>query len=77
LCGFLALKFWLEAKDPRRRTQGKVLFFTVALGGFIGFFSEIAAPLLGMFRVPPLACVAGLIWAIGIVLAVTKYGSFR
>jgi len=74
LCGFLALKFWLEAKDPRRRTQGKVLFFTVALGGLIGFFSEVAAPLSGMFRVPPLACVAGLIWAIGIVLAVTKYG---
>lgn len=51
-----------------------MLFFTVAIGGFVGFFSEVVAPLSGMFRVPPLACVVGLIWAIGIVLAVTKYG---
>jgi len=73
-CAFLALKFWLNAEEQKQRAQGKILFFTVVAGFFVGSFSDVVAPMLKVLQVPPIACLAGLIWLAGMVLAVTKYG---
>jgi diguanylate cyclase (GGDEF)-like protein/PAS domain S-box-containing protein len=73
-CAFLALKFWLNAEERRQRAQGKILFFTVVAGFFVGTFSDVVAPMFEIFQVPPVACLAGLIWLAGMVPAVTKYG---
>jgi len=73
-CIPLALDFGRKTRNLREKKQTRVLFITPIVVLILGSLSDIVFPSMGIDIVPPIAIVFILIWAGGLVYAITRYG---
>jgi PAS domain S-box-containing protein len=73
-CLYLAFSILRKARTPRERRQAQLLSFTALVSVVLGSVTDIILPLLGLTVFPQIADVMVIIWEVGIVLSVTKYG---
>jgi PAS domain S-box-containing protein len=77
LCGLSILQLALKARTPRQRKQAVLLFTTGAVSVISATSAELGIYLSGVRNLPQVPDILLLIWVIGIVLAVSKYGLMR
>ena len=74
LCGLLILDIAVKAKTPRQTKQAVLLFITGAVSVTAASLSSILLHQFGMINLPQVPDILLLVWVIGVVLAISKYG---
>ncbi len=70
----LLLRYKKRALNPPLRKQASIIINSTVIYVVLGTATDVFFPQIGYYRVPPLGSVFTLIWAGGLVLAITKYG---
>jgi PAS domain S-box-containing protein len=71
---YLLARQMREAGDPTRRKQASIICHTAVLPLVLATATDVVLPSLGIHAVPNLAPDFTIIWAVGLVLAIAKYG---
>jgi PAS domain S-box-containing protein len=77
LCGLLIIELAIKARTSRQRKQSALLFSTGAVSVISATVADIFIHLLGIRNLPQVPDILLLIWVIGIVLSISKYGLMR
>jgi len=70
---YLIYLYKRKTKEPIRRKQAEIIFLTSLASLIMGTINEVILPSLGIIRIPSMANIITLIWACGLVYAITKY----
>ena len=62
------------ADDPTRRRQAAIICYTAVVPLVLSTTTDVVLPSLGIHAVPNMAPDFTIIWAVGLVLAIAKYG---
>lgn len=73
-CIYLAFDYERKTNSVREKKQAKILHITIAISLALGSLTDVIFPLLGIGLLPNGACVVIVVWAGGLVYAITKYG---
>ena len=73
-CIYLAYNAWRKANGLREKKQAKVLWITPTICLVFGSVTDMLLPILGIGLVPPIGVMIVLVWAGGLVYAITRYG---
>jgi len=73
-CMYFALDFERKTKSAREKKQARIFYVSALASLVLGTMTDVALPMLGIGAIPPLADVFILIWAVGLVYAVKRYG---
>ncbi len=77
LCGLVILELAIKARTSRQRKQATLLFTTGAVSVISATAADVFIHQLGVRNLPQVPDILLLIWVIGIVLAISKYGLMR
>jgi len=72
-CLYLAFDYERKTNNMREKKQAKILYITAAISLALGSLIDVIFPLLGIGLLPNGACVVIVVWAGGLVYAITKY----
>jgi len=70
----LAYNFEQKTKKFYEKKQARLLYLTPIIALILGSMTDVIFPVLKINFVPPVACLIILIWAWGLVCAITRYG---
>ena len=71
---YLILNFGRKTEEPLKKKQAKVIFVAALVSLILGTLTDVILPELNIRMIPPsLGNVITLIWASGMVYAITKY----
>jgi len=73
-CMYVDLNFERKSNSVREKKQARVFYVSALFSLILGTMTDVALPMLGIGAVPPLADVFILLWAVGLVYAVERYG---
>lgn len=74
VCAYLVFDAMITAENLRKKKGAKTLLITLLIALPIGFLNVSVLPSLGIYTLPQLGNVATLIWAVGLIYAVERYG---
>ncbi len=69
-----AYNFEQKTKKFYEKKQARLLYLTPIIALILGSMTDVIFPVLKINFVPPAACLIILIWAWGLVCAITRYG---
>ncbi len=70
----LLLNYRKKTENPYKKKQVALISLTMLAALLIGSLTDVVFPQAGFYLIPPLGSVTSLIWAGGLVLAISKYG---
>lgn len=70
---YINFDFLKKTRDPVRKKQAKIIFFTMLTALGLGSFSDVVFTLAGIHYIPNIANVFVLVWGFGTVYAMVKY----
>jgi PAS domain S-box-containing protein len=74
IIGFIILiTFWKKTQNPIKKKQAKVIFIATLIPLLLGTVSDVVLSELNFHKIPEMANLYSLIWAVGLVYAVVKY----
>ncbi|ACI17143.2 hypothetical protein COPRO5265_0030 [Coprothermobacter proteolyticus DSM 5265] len=73
-CMYFALDFERKTKSAREKKQARIFYVSALASLVLGTMTDVALPMLGIGAIPPLADVFILLWAVGLVYAIKRYG---
>lgn len=73
-CIYLAYNFERKTNKSYEKKQARLLYITPIIALILGSMTDVIFPVLKINFVPPVACIIILIWAGGLVYAITRYG---
>ncbi len=71
---FLCLSFWRKTENESEKKQAKIIFISSITTFIIGWSTNVLLPELKIYIAPLIADVVFLVWAYGLVFAITRYG---
>ncbi|MGA2158584.1 MAG: HD domain-containing phosphohydrolase [Dehalococcoidia bacterium] len=74
VCAYFLIRYFNVVKAFRQKKQSKLLIIFGCIAAFFGLITGVYYQVADTFAVPQLTDFAGLIWGIGIVYAVSRYG---
>ncbi len=74
VCLLICWNLKKRATSPRQKKQALLLIFTVLAAMTLGSVTDIIFPTFGIDILPQIGDVFAVIWGIGIVFSITKYG---
>jgi PAS domain S-box-containing protein len=74
ICVALTINLLYKAQTPREKRVARLLSITATVSLVLGSVTDVVLPITGQTVVPQLADILVMIWEMGIVLSVTKYG---
>jgi PAS domain-containing protein len=77
ICCYLLISYALKMKAFRQKRQSLLMLLFGGIAILFGLVTGVFYQLLGTLAYPQLTDMSGLIWSIGIVYAVSKYGMMR
>ena len=73
---YLILNYWRNCSELYKKKQSLIIFFTGIIGISLGSITGIILPEMDIYLFPNLTNVIMLIWATGIIYAMTRYRLF-
>jgi PAS domain S-box-containing protein len=74
ICAVIGIRFGLSTVISHQKKQFRVTIITGGITAALGIFAGVAIQLYGYAKFPQLIDILFLIWGIGIVIAVSRYG---
>jgi len=71
---YLCFDFMRKTDKVSEKKQAKIIFVTCIITLVVGSIANVILPELKIYILPNIASILVLIWAIGLVYAITKYG---
>ncbi|HKK82826.1 MAG TPA: PAS domain S-box protein [Atribacterota bacterium] len=70
---YLIYNFGRKSEEPLKKKQARIIFVTGLLSLIFGTLTDVIVPEFNILRIPSLVDLITLVWAGGLVYAITKY----
>jgi PAS domain S-box-containing protein len=70
---FILIAFWRKTENPVKKRQAKTIFIATLIPLLTGTVTDVVFSELNIHKIPEMANLFSLIWALGLVYAVVKY----
>ncbi len=74
ICAYFLIRYFRTVKTFRQKKQSKLLIIFGSIAGIFALITGVFYQLANSFTIPQLTDFGGLIWGIGLVYAVLRYG---
>ncbi len=70
---FILISFWRKTENPIKKKQAKTIFIATLIPLLTGTVTDVVFSELNIHKIPEMANLFSLIWALGLVYAVVKF----